>query len=136
MGAGRSGRVVKDTLDPVLTPAGFREGQYGRGGDGSTGDAQVLYCGGHDGFSDRYPRLPQANQQAPGGTCVDLVVEVGADGTLGRLDLEGIPVAETLRHVGLVAHGQAVAKLTGRSMTESLPVIAAALKRLFEETAE
>ncbi len=136
MGAVRSGRVVKDVLDPVLTPAGFREGQWGTGGDGREGDTQVLYCAGHDGFSDRFPRLPQANQQAPGRACVDLVVEVRADQTLGRLDLEAIPVGETLRHVGLVADGQAVTKVIGRSMNESLPVIAAALKRLFEETAE
>jgi hypothetical protein len=136
MGAVRSGRVIKAVLDPLLMPAGFQEGQCGTGGDGREGDVQVLYCAGHDGFSDRYPRLPQANQQAPGGTCVDLVVEVRADATLGRLDLEAMPVAETLRHVGLVADGQAVAKLTGRSMSESLPIIAGALKRLFEETAE
>lgn len=76
MGAVRSGRVVSTALDPVLMPAGFQKGQYDEGGEDREGDAQIIYCVGHDEFSVRHPWLPQANQQEPGGACVDLVIEV------------------------------------------------------------
>jgi hypothetical protein len=119
-------------LDAVLVPAGFQGGQYGEGGEDGEGDAQIIYCAAHDEFSDRYPWLPQANQQEAGGTCVDLVVDVRADDTLDGLDLEGTSVADTLRHAGLVADADAVAGLKGHSMIQGLPVIAAALTRLFQ----
>ncbi|KAA1424112.1 hypothetical protein [Nocardioides antri] len=131
MGAVRTGRLVSAVLDPVLVPAGFQAGQYGEGGDDRDGDAQIIFCAGHEEFSIRHSRLPQANQQEPGGTCVDLVVEVRADGTLAGLDLEGTSIEETLRHVGLTADSEAVAKVEGLSMTKGLPVIEAALRRLF-----
>lgn len=133
MGAVRTGRLVSAVLDPVLVPAGFQGGQYGEGGDDQERDAQVIFCAGHDEFSDRHSGLPQANQQESGGTCVDLVVEVRADGTLARLDFEGTSLEETLRRVGLVADSEAVARVGGRPMTESLPVIEAALRRLFDD---
>ena len=55
MGTTPTGRLVSDALDPVLVPAGFQTGQYGEGVD-----AQIIFCGGHDELSDRYPELPQA----------------------------------------------------------------------------
>jgi hypothetical protein len=61
------------------------------------------------------------------------VVEVRAEGTLGSLDLEGTPLADTLHHVGLATDGDTVARLMGHSMAECLPFIAAALTRLFHE---
>lgn len=94
---------------------------------------QIIFCAGHDEFSDRYPQLPQSNHEESGGTCVDLVVAVRADGTLAGLDLEGTSIKETLRHIGLMADSEAVARVEGRSVTESLPVIEAALRRLFDE---
>ena len=126
------GRLVTFSLDPVLEPAGFQAGQCG--GD-SEGNVQVIFCAGHDEFSRRYSRLPQANQQEPGGTCVDLVIDVWADGTLARLDLEGPSIEKTLIHVGLVADSDAVSQVGGRSIAESLPVIEAALRRLFGDPA-
>jgi len=128
MAAVDPGRLVKLSLDPVLVPAGFQGGQCG---DDSEGNVQVIFCAGHDEFSRRYWRLPQASQQEQGGTCVDLVVDVWADGTLCRLDLEGTSIQETLLHAGMVADSETVSQLSGRSMAESLPVIEAALKRLF-----
>ena len=131
MGAMGSGRLVSLSLDPVLAPAGFLAGAYG---DDGAGTVQVLFCAAHDEFSRRHPRLPQANAQEQIGTCVDLVIDVQADGTLGRLDLEGLSLAETLHRTGLVADGDEVAELDGRPMAEALPVLAAALKRLLGET--
>ena len=133
MTAARSGRLVTSALDPVLVAAGFQSGQDGEGGDARGGCVQVVYCAGHDEFSVRYPLLPQAHQQEPGGTCVDLVVEVRDDGTLGRLDLEETSVEETLRHAWLISDGRAVGTLHGRSITEALPVIADALQHVFDE---
>lgn len=128
MAAVDPGSLVRLSLDPVLVPAGCQGGQCG--GD-SEGNVQVIFCARHDEFSRRYSRLPQANQQEQGGTCVDLVVDVWADGALGRLDLEGTSVEETLLHAGMVADSEAVSQMGGRSMSESLPVIEAALRRLF-----
>lgn len=133
MGAVRTGRVVSAVLDPVLVPAGFDRGQYGEGGDDVEGDAQIVFCAGHDEFSARYARLPQSNQQEPGGACVDFVVDVRADGTLAGLDLEGTPIKETLRHAGLMADSKAVASVEGHPLAESLPVIEGALRRLFDQ---
>ncbi len=124
------GRLVSLALDPVLVPAGFQGGQCG---DDSEGDVQVIFCAGHDEFSRRYPRLPQANPHEQGGTCVDLVLDVWADGTLGRLHLEGFSVEETLLHAGMPADSEAVSQVVGLPVAESLPVIEAALRRLFGE---
>ena len=122
------GRLVSRALDPVLVPEGFQGGQHG---DDREGDVQIIFCAAHDDFSRRHPHLPQANQQQHAGTCVDLVVDIWADGTLVRLDLEGTSVAATLRHAGLVEEGEAVEQLRGRAVVESLPVIEPALRRLF-----
>ncbi len=134
MGAVQAGRLVSAVLDPVLEPAGFAGGQYGEGGEDREVDTQIIFCAGHDEFSVRHSRLPQANQQEPGGACVDLVLEVRADGTVAGLDLEGIPIEETLRHVGLTEDSEAVVRVEGRSVAEVLPVIEAALRRLFYDT--
>jgi hypothetical protein len=128
MAASDLGRLVRRSLDPVLVPAGFQEGQ---GGDDGEGSAQVIFCTGYDEFNRRYSGLPQANQQEESAICVDLVVDVRCDGTLDRLDLEGISVAETLLQAGLVADSEAVSQLRGRSVADSLPVIEVALRRLF-----
>jgi hypothetical protein len=108
---------------PVLVPAGFQGGQYGEGGEDRHEEAQIIFCAGHDELSDRYPRLPQANQQERGvGACVDLVIEVGADGTIAFVDLEATSLQATLRSVGLAADGEAVAVVEGRALTGGLPV--------------
>lgn len=62
------------------------------------------------------------------------MVDLWADGTLGRLDLEETSLGETLRHTGLVADGDSVARTIGSPMVESLPVIEGALRRLLAET--
>jgi hypothetical protein len=131
MGAVRTGRLVSAALDPVLVPAGFQAGQYGEGGVDLDRDTQVVFCAAADDFSARYPTLPQANQQGPDGGCVDLVIEVQADGTLIRLDLEETSIERTLRHVGLMTVAEDVARVDGCPLDESIPVIEAALRRLF-----
>ena len=123
------GGLVTQSLDPVLVPAGFQRGQ---GGAGAGGDVQVIFCTAHDDFSRRYPRLPQADRQRD-GACVDLVVDARADGTLARLDLEDTSVEQTLLHCGLVADSAAVSRAGGRPLAESLPVLEAALRRLFAD---
>lgn len=134
MGAVRTGRLVGAALNPVLVPAGFQAGQYGEGGDDLDRDTQVIFCAAADKFSARYPTLPQADQQGAGGACVDLVIEVQADGMLLRLDLEGTSIESTLRHVGLVTEAEDVSRVKGRPLDESIPVIEAALRRLFDAT--
>lgn len=111
----------------MLVPLGFQAGQ---GGDDA---GQVIWCGGHDELSEAYPGLPQAFQQPP-GTCIDLVVEVGDDGTLDRLDLEAPDLVATLRQVGLEADADAVAALLGRPVDDGVTVLVGALARLFAQT--
>ena len=122
------GQLVGLSLDPVLVPAGFQKGQCGHD---SEGNVQIIFCAPYADFSRRHPRLPQASLQEENDTCVDLVVDVGADGTLERLDLETTSVERTLLHAGMVADSEAVSQAVGRSLAESLPVIEAALRRLF-----
>ena len=124
------GRLVTLLLDPVLLASGFQAGQCG--GD-REGNVQVTFCARHDEFSRRYPGLPQARQDEPDAICVDLVLDASAEGTLVRLDLEGTSLEHTLLRAGLVADGEAVADMDGRPLTESLPVIEAALRRLFAD---
>lgn len=121
-------RLVRLSLDPVLVPLGFQGGQCGRD---SEGNFEVIFCAPYDEFGRRFPQLPQANRPEEGGTCVDLVMDVLADGTLGRLDLEGTSVEVTLLRAGMTADSEAVSRAVGRSAAESLPVIEAALRRLF-----
>lgn len=127
MAAADPGSLVRLSLDPVLVPAGFQAGQGGVDDDGST---QVIFCARYDEFRHRYPLLPQASADDP-VTCVDLVVDVDADGRPARLDLEGMSLAATLVRAGMGADGEAVSQVGGRPMAEGLPVVAAALSRLF-----
>ena len=85
---------------------------------------------GHTELSSRYPLLPQADTDDAPGRCDDLVIDVGVKGTLDRLDLEGISLAETLRHVGLDADADAVSQANSRAGGEGLQVVEAALRRL------
>jgi hypothetical protein len=121
------GQLVRLSLDPVLVPAGFQTGQCGYGNEGF----QVIFCAPYAEFRQRHPRLPQARHQEGNDICVDLVVDVWADGTLGRLDLETTSVEQTLLHIGMVSDSEAVAQVVGRTLADSLPVIEAALRRLF-----
>lgn len=77
-------------------------------------EVQVIFCAGHDEFNRRHSRLPQANQQEQGVTCVDLVLDVRADGTLGHLYLEGISIEETQLDAGMVTDSEAVSQVGGR----------------------
>jgi hypothetical protein len=108
-------------------PAGFAGGQHG--GDGR---AQVIFCATHDEFSDRHPFLPQANDQDRGlGACIDLVIDVSAEGNVGFVDLERFSLEETLRHVGRPEDADRVAKVVGLAVADALPVMGAVLRRLF-----
>ena len=70
--------------------------------------------------------LPQAGSGDAPGACDDLVVEIGMDGSLDRLDLE------ELRRAGLVTDAEAVATVLGPPCAEALPTVRAALGRLFD----
>lgn len=117
-----------DALDPVMVVAGFLAGQ---GGGDLDGTGQVIYCIGHDELSSRYPHLPQADTDSGPGQCDDLVIHIGAGGTLDRLDLEGTPLPDTLRQVGLDAHAEAVSRVRARPVADGLRVLEAALRELF-----
>lgn len=129
MTAAGTARLVQEALDPMLVAAGFLAGQ---GGDAPDGSAQVIYCLAHDELVRRHPMLPQAGSGDAPGACDDLVVEIGMDGSLDRLDLEELPVVETLRRAGLVTDAEAVAAILGRPCAETLPTVRAALGRLFD----
>ena len=130
------GRVVSAALDPVLMPAGFAAGQYGdhvEGDEDRPTGSQVIFCAGHDEISDLHPWLPQANSQERGvGACVDLVVDINDQSRVEFIHLEGLSLEETLRRVGRAADADAVARVDGQAIDSALPVIASALKRLFE----
>lgn len=119
--------LVRAALDPVLVPAGFLAGQ----GDDEQHAGQVIWCIGHDALTNRYPLLPQADMDDVPGRCDDLVVDIGADGTVDRLDLEGTSLADTLRQVGLDAHAEAMSHVRDRPVADSLRVLEAALRELF-----
>jgi hypothetical protein len=126
------GRVVSAVLDPVLVPAGFAPVVVLPGGDDPPTPTQVIFCARHDELSDRYPRLPQADEQERGhGGCVDLVVRVTSEGTIDSVDLESLSLEDTLRRVGLDADVVAVAGIEGRPLLEALPVLEASLRSLF-----
>lgn len=121
-------RIVSAAFDPVLVPVGS--------GAGQGGETQVIFCAGHDQFSDRFPLLPQADDQPRGlGCCIDLVVERSDDGTV-TLELEGMPLAQTLRSVGIHDAADAVERAAGAPLETSLPVYTEALSRLFPAASE
>jgi len=131
MGAVAVARLVSAGLNPVLTPAGFAEGQWGA--DDRNERGQIIYCAGHDEFSDRYPWAPQANDHERGlGACIDLIIEVSGMGTVEFVDLEALSLEETLRRVGYAEEASRSAELMGRPLAEALPALAAILQRMFE----
>lgn len=96
------------------------------------GRVQVIFCAAHDQLSDHYPLLPQANAQARGkGACIDMVLD-STGGTLDTVDFEEESLPETLRLLGLETDAEAVATAVGRPLEEALPVLVAALSRLFK----
>jgi hypothetical protein len=119
---------VCSALDPVLVPAGFLAGQ---GGEDQDGGGQVIFCIGHDALSIRYPLLPQADPDGASGRCDDVVIDVGVGGTLDRIDLEAMSLVQTLRQVGLDDDADGVSQVIDRPVVDGLPVLEAALRRLF-----
>ena len=118
------GLAVSTALDPVLVPHGFAPGQSGSG--------QVVFCAGHDDLGDRVPRLPQANAQTAGsGCCIDFVVERSDRGPVLWMDLEGAPLAGTLRVLGLDDDAATVGRIAGAPLDTALPVLADVLTRMF-----
>jgi hypothetical protein len=123
-------REVEAALNPVLTPAGFLEGA--RGVDERNERGGVLFCIGHDEFSDRYPWAPQADAQKRGtGGCIDLMIETNTD-TIEFIDLEAIPLEETLRRAGNAEEANRTAELIGRPVADALPILAGILQRVFD----
>ena len=72
----------------------------------------------------------------------DLVVDIGTDGILGRLDFEGISLADTLQQMGLDTDADAVSQVSGGPVIDGseapicwssilVQVLEAALRRLF-----
>ena len=122
---------MRSALDPVLVSVGFLAGQ---GDDQQDAGGQVIWCIRHEALTSRHPLLPQADTDDVPGRCDDLVIDVGADGTFDRLDLEGMSLADTLRQVGLDAHAEAVSRVRARPVADGLRVLDAALRELFSAT--
>jgi hypothetical protein len=116
---------VRAVIDPIVLPLGFTCGQ--------AGGSQVIFCAALDEFATRFPRLPQAGEQQRGtGACVDLVVTADDDRMeIASVRLEGTPLEEALRGVGLAEHADAVHNALSGDLTGALNVVASALRHLF-----
>lgn len=113
---------VTAALDPLLEPAGFARG---RGGDEADG---VIYCAAQDEFSERFPALPQANQQLDAdGACVDLVLDFGAGFTAS---LEGLSLRETFLALALERDAAEAASWENACRDEALNGLPGLLTRL------
>lgn len=128
------GRDITNALDPVLVLAGFAAGQ-GVGPDDDLGaPVGITYCAGHDAFSDRFPWMPQANEyERAERACIDLVIEVSAEGFVECIDLESFSVAETLLLTGRVDESRSVANFIGKQSTDVLAHLPGILDRLFRD---
>lgn len=114
--------ATTSALDGVLVREGFAAGQGG--------DAQVIYCAGHDELSDRFPRLPQANAQQRGlGCCVDLVVTHRGTGL--EVDFEGESLSVTLRTLGLDEAATSVDEFAREPFSTALATLVEVLPQLF-----
>ena len=111
-----------DALDALLVREGFAAGQC-------AGD-QVIYCGGHDDLSDRFPRLPQADDQPrDNGCCIDLIVEEHDTGL--RVRLEGHPLHTTLRDLNLNEAALSAEQIQTMPLAAALDTLAKVLPQLF-----
>ena len=114
---------VRAVTDPVVIPAGFASGQ----GEGS----QVIFCAALDELAARFPRLPQVRELQPGtGACVDLVVNADDQMRLATVQLEGMPLEETLRQVGLAGRAVEVRNAMHGDRANGLHDLATALRDL------
>ncbi|WP_374969048.1 hypothetical protein [Terrabacter sp. BE26] len=111
-----------DALDGVLVREGFAAGQGGVD--------EVIYCAGHDELSDRFPGLPQANEQPRGlGCCIDLVID--RRGTGLQAHLEGQLLESTLRALHLGPDADLVEGLVAMPVRAALELLGEVLVRLF-----
>jgi hypothetical protein len=116
---------VRAALDPVLVPRGFASGQ----GEGP----QVIFCAPYDLLADRHPRLPQSGEQQRGvGACLDLVVTDDGTGYVS-FALEGLPLVDTLREVGLDDQATGVDQAQQRDLANALEAAARALEDLLAD---
>jgi hypothetical protein len=114
---------VTSLIDPVVVPRGFASGQ----GDGG----QVIFCAAFDDVADRFPHLPQADQQQRGvGACVDLVLTADDRMNLASVQLEGTSLEETLRQVGLDVRAIALREAMRGDRTHALAAVASAMRDL------
>lgn len=115
---------VTAVFDPLLQRAGFARAQVA--GD----DEGVIYCAAHDEFSDRFPRLPQANEQLDVlGACVDLELDFG-DGITAQL--EGLSLRDTFLALELDGDAAEAAACEEASRDEALEELPRLLTRLLE----
>jgi hypothetical protein len=94
-----------------------------RDGAWSGHEAQLGWCGSYDAFRHLYPYLPQSYGNQPGG-CVDLWVEIDADGLLAKVDFEGLSLAETYRRLQRPAEAEEVHGLIGLPAADLAPELA------------
>ena len=117
-------------LGPVLTPAGFSGAQGGW--------PQTIFCTGFGGFTERFGWLPQAHpEEWHRNACVDLTLEFDqTTGLLARVDLELKSLPATLYALGEGALSAELKTAYALPLTESLPVVAKALTRVFTGPAD
>jgi hypothetical protein len=113
---GRRLRAAAEVLDPVLVDAGFLPAQYG---GPPFEPSSVTFCAAFDRFAARYGHLPQAQQQFGEGRCVDLIIEVDADDTVSRIDLEDHSLEETCRSLGRAHDADVVEVMIGTDVLDS-----------------
>lgn len=112
---------VRALIDPAVVPHGFASGQ----GDGG----QVIFCASLDELAARFPRLPQVGEQQSGiGACVDLVVTADDQMNVATVQLEGVPLDDTLRRVGLARRADELRAAMRGDRTSALTGVAAAMR--------
>ncbi|MBC9225237.1 hypothetical protein GL325_02760 [Aeromicrobium sp. 636] len=118
-------RSVLAALDPLLVPVGFAPGQ--------ASDTHVIYCAGHDDLSDRFPGLPQSNDQPRDtGACIDLAVGHGRG---VEVDFEGISLPDTFRALRLEEDASRAEELEGVPFEAAMAPLAELLARLLHAAA-
>ncbi|WP_435746277.1 hypothetical protein [Nocardioides sp. SYSU DS0663] len=100
---------------------------------GPLGPGSVLWCAGYRDLQAGYPRLPQAHDQEEhgDGSCVDVMIEVDADGRLSRADVETLSVGATFAELGDRVRAARADALLGADARTALPLLAELLRDLF-----
>lgn len=122
-------RAVAAAMDPVMSAAGFAEAQFGQVGWAPEREVGMTFCAAFSDFRCRFPWLPQSADVT--ASCIDLTIDLDAAGRIGRLDLEGWSVEQTLRDIGRVHDSVHAGAVIGTDAFQAIPALLRAVDALF-----